>query len=80
MTIRYARISTSAIYAYRRDFLLQYAAMEQTPAEKVESLEQLRVLENGYKIKVIKTNHTFIGIDTPEDLEHIRAYFAQKGE
>ena len=54
--------------------------MEQTPAEKVESLEQLRVLENGYKIKVIKTNHTFIGIDTPEDLEHIRAYFAQKGE
>ena len=71
------------IYAYRRDFLLQYAAMEQTPAEKVESLEQLRVLENGYKIKVIKTHHQFIGIDTPDDLEHIRRYFAEsahKGE
>ena len=57
--------------------------MEQTPAEKVESLEQLRVLENGYKIKVIKTHHQFIGIDTPDDLEHIRRYFAEsahKGE
>lgn len=68
------------IYAYKRDFLLKYAAMEQTPAEQVESLEQLRVLENGYKIKVITTNHQFIGIDTPEDLEHIREYFANKGE
>ncbi len=68
------------VYAYRRQFLMEYAAMEQTPAEKTESLEQLRVLENGYKIKVIKTTHQFIGIDTPEDLERIRAYFAQKGE
>lgn len=68
------------IYAYKRDFLLQYAKMPQTPAEQVESLEQLRVLENGYKIKVIKTNHQFIGIDTPEDLQHIRNYFAHKGE
>ncbi len=68
------------IYAYRREFLLQYAAMEQTPAEQVESLEQLRVLENGYKIKVIKTNHQFIGIDTPDDLARIRQYFADKGE
>lgn len=68
------------IYAYRRDFLLRYAAMEQTLAEQVESLEQLRVLENGYKIKVIKTQHEFIGIDTPDDLKHIREYFAHKGE
>lgn len=71
------------IYAYRRDFLLAYAAMEPTPAEKVESLEQLRVLENGYKIKVIKTHHQFIGIDTPDDLERIRRHFAEsahKGE
>lgn len=68
------------IYAYKKDFLLQYAQMAQTPAEQTESLEQLRVLENGYKIKVIKTNHQFIGIDTPEDLQHIREYFARKGE
>ena len=68
------------IYAYRRDFLLRYAAMDPTPAEEIESLEQLRVLENGYKIKVIKTNHEFIGIDTPDDLKRIREYFAHKGE
>jgi 3-deoxy-manno-octulosonate cytidylyltransferase (CMP-KDO synthetase) len=66
------------IYAYRRDFLLQYAEMEQTPLEQVESLEQLRVLENGYTIKVILTQHQFIGVDTPEDLEHIRQYFAKE--
>lgn len=65
------------IYAYRRDFLLQYAHMESTPMEEVESLEQLRVLENGYTIKVIVTEHQFIGIDTPEDLERIREYFAK---
>lgn len=65
------------IYAYRRDFLLAYAKMAPTPAEQAESLEQLRVLENGYKIKVITTNHQFIGIDTPDDLEHIRRYFAE---
>ena len=68
------------IYAYRRGFLLKYAAMEQTPAEEVESLEQLRVLENGYKIKVITTEQQFIGIDTPEDLEHIREYFAKESQ
>ena len=54
--------------------------MEQTPAEEVESLEQLRVLENGYKIKVITTEQQFIGIDTPEDLEHIREYFAKESQ
>jgi 3-deoxy-manno-octulosonate cytidylyltransferase (CMP-KDO synthetase) len=52
--------------------------MEQTPLEQVESLEQLRVLENGYTIKVILTQHQFIGVDTPEDLEHIRQYFAKE--
>ena len=66
------------IYAYRRDFLLEYANMEVTPLEATESLEQLRVLENGYKIKVIKTTHTFIGIDTPEDVDRVREYFAKE--
>jgi 3-deoxy-manno-octulosonate cytidylyltransferase (CMP-KDO synthetase) len=59
------------LYAYRRDFLLQYAAMEQTPLERAESLEQLRALENGYRIKVLETNYQCIGVDTPEDLERV---------
>lgn len=68
------------IYAYKKDFLLQYATLPQTPAEQAESLEQLRVLENGYTIKVIRTDKRFIGIDTPEDLQRVQAYFLHKGE
>lgn len=57
------------IYAYRRDFLLTYAALEPTPLERTESLEQLRALEHGFKIKVLITDFQSIGVDTPEDLE-----------
>ena len=63
------------IYAYRRDFLLSYAKMAQTPLEKTESLEQLRALEMGYKIGVIKLNSEDIGIDTEEDLRKANEYF-----
>ncbi|MDD4723010.1 MAG: 3-deoxy-manno-octulosonate cytidylyltransferase [Acidaminococcaceae bacterium] len=65
------------IYAYRRDFLLQYAALEPTPLEQIESLEQLRVLENGFKIKVLNSDFHGIGIDTKEDLEVVNKLFAQ---
>ena len=57
------------IYAYRRDFLLKYAKMAPTPLEQSESLEQLRALENGYKIKVLHSDNKFIGVDTEEDLK-----------
>lgn len=57
------------IYAYRRDFLLKYAKLQPTPLEKSESLEQLRALEHGYRIKVLKTDFKSIGVDTLEDLE-----------
>ena len=60
------------LYAYRRDFLLRLAALPQTPLERAESLEQLRVLEYGYRIRAVETEHDSIGIDTPEDLEHVR--------
>lgn len=56
------------IYAYRRDFLLKYAKMAPTALEQAESLEQLRALENGYRIKVIETKSRFVGVDTAEDL------------
>jgi len=59
------------LYAYKRDFLLEYVKMEQTFAEKMESLEQLRILENWYKIKLIETNFDSIWIDTKEDLEKL---------
>lgn len=61
------------IYVYRRDFLLRYARMKQTPLEKLEKLEQLRVLENGYDIAVAVTAQDSPGIDTPADLKRARA-------
>lgn len=66
------------IYAYRRGFLLKYAALAPTPLERAESLEQLRALENGYKIKVLESDFQGIGVDTPEDLAAVNALFARK--
>lgn len=66
------------IYAYRRDFLLAYANMAQTPLEKTESLEQLRALETGHKIGVILTESDDIGIDTEEDLKRANEYFERR--
>lgn len=60
------------LYVYRREFLLHVAALQPTPLERSESLEQLRVLEHGFAIKVIETKHDSIGVDTPEDLERVR--------
>lgn len=56
------------LYVYRRDFLLQYAQMSPTYLELSEKLEQLRALENGYRIKVVETAYESIGVDTPADL------------
>ena len=65
------------IYAYRREFLLEYAKMQPTLLEQSESLEQLRALENGYRIKVIKTDCKFVGVDTPEDLARVNAIYKE---
>ena len=54
------------IYAYRKEFLLRITALPQTPLEKIEKLEQLRAIENGYSILVGKVEHTCDGIDTPQ--------------
>jgi 3-deoxy-manno-octulosonate cytidylyltransferase (CMP-KDO synthetase) len=61
------------IYGYTREFLKEYATMEQTYLEKLEKLEQLRVLENGYKIKMIETEYEPVGVDILEDLERVKA-------
>jgi 3-deoxy-manno-octulosonate cytidylyltransferase (CMP-KDO synthetase) len=60
------------LYVYRRDFLLKLAAMPPTALERAEGLEQLRVLENGYRIPTAETDAEAIGVDTPEDLERVR--------
>jgi 3-deoxy-manno-octulosonate cytidylyltransferase (CMP-KDO synthetase) len=57
------------LYVYRTNFLINFSEMAQSYLEKLEKLEQLRALENGYRIKVIKTQYKSIGVDTPDDLE-----------
>jgi 3-deoxy-manno-octulosonate cytidylyltransferase (CMP-KDO synthetase) len=60
------------IYAYRRGFLLSFSTLPPADLEEIEGLEQLRVLEYGYKIKVIESKVDSVGVDTPEDLEKVR--------
>ena len=60
------------IYAYKRTFLLKYAKMQSSTLEKIEKLEQLRVIENGYGIKMILTEKSIIGIDTIEDFNKVK--------
>ena len=67
------------VYAYRLDVLKEITTLQQSPLEKVESLEQLRWLEHGYKIKVGVTDIETIGIDTPEDLERAREFASSIG-
>ncbi len=66
------------MYAYRADILAEITALPQSTLELAESLEQLRWLENGYKIKVGITEQETIGIDTPEDLEKALAFLRQQ--
>ena len=63
------------LYVYQRDFLLGYSKMPVGPLEKAERLEQLRALENGHKIRVVETKYESLGVDTPEDLERVKAMF-----
>jgi 3-deoxy-manno-octulosonate cytidylyltransferase (CMP-KDO synthetase) len=66
------------IYAYRKKFLLEITALPQTPLEKIEKLEQLRAIENGYSILVGKVKHTCDGIDTPEQYaEFVKRYLKE---
>ena len=79
--IPYFRMSQQApvyhhigLYAFRRDFLLYYTTLQQTPLEKTELLEQLRVLEHGFKIRVCLTQDKTLEINLPEELEQAQSF------
>ncbi|MBI3795271.1 MAG: 3-deoxy-manno-octulosonate cytidylyltransferase [Nitrospinae bacterium] len=61
------------LYVYRRKFLVEFSGMEQGTLEKTEMLEQLRILQNGVKIRVVVTAKDCVGIDSPEDLKKAEA-------
>jgi 3-deoxy-manno-octulosonate cytidylyltransferase (CMP-KDO synthetase) len=62
------------LYGYTKDFLFIYKNLPVSNLENIECLEQLRVLEEGFRIKVIETKYDTVGVDTPEDLEKVKQY------
>ena len=72
--IHYPFLKHMGIYAYRREVLAEVTRLPQSALEKAESLEQLRWLENGYRIRVGLTDVETVGIDTPEDLARAEAF------
>ena len=60
------------VYAYKKAFLLEYSKLPQTFMERTEKLEQLRAIENGFKIRMVETDYRSVGVDTLEDLEKVR--------
>ncbi|HBG45356.1 MAG TPA: 3-deoxy-manno-octulosonate cytidylyltransferase [Deltaproteobacteria bacterium] len=67
------------LYVYRRDFLFEFTKLKPAPLEVAESLEQLRALENGHRIKVVEVDYNPVSVDTPEDLEKVRRIIKERG-
>jgi 3-deoxy-manno-octulosonate cytidylyltransferase (CMP-KDO synthetase) len=63
------------LYVYRREFLLSYPDLRMGPLEQAERLEQLRALENGFRIRVVSTEYDSLGVDTPADLDRVNQLF-----
>jgi len=63
------------LYVYRREFLLSYPDLPLGPLERAEKLEQLRAIENGFRIRVVETEYESLGVDTPADWERVSALY-----
>ena len=62
----------SGLYAYRAEFLQQFAKMQPSPLERLEALEQLRAIENGFDIRIVEVEHRSIGVDTQQDYKRVK--------
>lgn len=76
----YPYLKHLGLYAYRREVLREVTQLPQSPLELAESLEQLRWLENGYRIRVGLTDVETVGIDTPADLERAEQFLINQGK
>jgi len=65
------------LYVFRKDYLIKFTQLEPTDLEQWEKLEQLRMLENGFKIKIVETEFDSFSVDTPEDLEKARKIYSK---
>ena len=75
----YVAYKQIGIYAFRRDYLIRFASMEQTPLEIVEGVELLRVVENGHRLKAALTEHKTFRVDTPSDLAEVNRIMRKSG-
>ena len=66
------------VIPFRRKFLLKYNQLSPTPLEIAESIDMNRVLEHGYQVRMIKTNHQTFAVDTPEDLKRVEERMKKK--
>lgn len=69
----------TGLYVYRREFLLKFSEMPPSKLERAEMLEQLRILENGGKIKIVEVSESSIGVDTAKDLEQVKQILSGTG-
>ncbi len=67
------------IYGYRREFLFRFCALPPSELERAERLEQLRALENGYRIRMVETRYSTLSVDTPRDIIEVERYLKEKG-
>lgn len=65
------------LYVYRKEYLLKFTKLEPTDLEQWEKLEQLRMLENGFKVKIVETEYDSFSVDTPDDLEKARKIYSK---
>ncbi|MBI9093995.1 MAG: 3-deoxy-manno-octulosonate cytidylyltransferase [Sphaerochaeta sp.] len=81
-TQRFVANEHIGIYVYTKDFLMTYITLEESPLAATESLEQMRALEHGYAIKIVKTRFPYnaLSVDTQEDLEHVERIMLAKQE
>ena len=68
------------IYAYKKEFLLKFAAMEQTELELGEGIEPLRAMQRGYKIRLKETEYTSIGVDLPEHVAQVEKIIGRENK
>jgi 3-deoxy-manno-octulosonate cytidylyltransferase (CMP-KDO synthetase) len=78
--VRARHLKHLGIYAFRRAALLEFPTFPQGDLERIEQLEQLRWLENGYRIRVAETEHDSIGVDAPEDVARVEQLLAQRSQ
>jgi 3-deoxy-manno-octulosonate cytidylyltransferase (CMP-KDO synthetase) len=67
------------LYAFRRDTLLEYPTLPPGELERVEQLEQLRWLENGFSIRVVETDYDAVSVDVPADIERVEKRLGERG-